>query len=73
MTTTEVATVVTRNPSNGCQLASYPVHSDDEVDQAIGDVCTAAEQWGRTATVDRAAVFARLAVELEAAAPNSPS
>jgi succinate-semialdehyde dehydrogenase/glutarate-semialdehyde dehydrogenase len=66
MTTTEVATVVTRNPANGRQLASYPVHSDQDVDQAVGDVFAAGERWAQVPAGDRAPVFARLAEALEA-------
>jgi succinate-semialdehyde dehydrogenase/glutarate-semialdehyde dehydrogenase len=66
MTTTEVATVVTRNPANGRQLASYPVHSDHDVDQAVGDVFAAGERWAKVPASDRAPVFARLAEALEA-------
>jgi succinate-semialdehyde dehydrogenase/glutarate-semialdehyde dehydrogenase len=65
MTTTEVATVVTWNPANGRQVASYPAHSDQDVDQAIGDVFAAGERWGQVPAADRASVFARLAEALE--------
>jgi succinate-semialdehyde dehydrogenase/glutarate-semialdehyde dehydrogenase len=70
MTTTEVATVVTWNPANGEQLASYPVHSDQDVDQAIGDVYAAGERWAQIPAIERAPAFARLAEALEARSPE---
>ncbi len=65
MTTTEVAVVHTWNPADGRQLAAYPVHSDHDVDLAVGEVVAAQERWAQVDAANRASVFARLAEALE--------
>ncbi|WP_431710840.1 NAD-dependent succinate-semialdehyde dehydrogenase [Glutamicibacter uratoxydans] len=55
------ATITTRNPATGEQLADYPTHDMGQLQDIIAASATAQHGWSRLPVADRAAAVARVA------------
>ena len=66
---TGAQTITTTNPTNGTDLAEYPIHNESEVD-AILDRSTAVQpQWAKRSFDERAEVLRAVGRELSLAVP----
>ncbi|MHB2027192.1 MAG: NAD-dependent succinate-semialdehyde dehydrogenase [Acidimicrobiales bacterium] len=57
------------NPANEHVLSTYPVHSDEQVDTALGTATSTFRQWRQVSFADRAHLIVRAAELLESEVP----